>query len=113
MSLNDDINLFHHKIRFEPSMSGTQHMTSQVLTGDERLAIDRVLDAARKQDNLTKWWRQNDFIDIVFDGPPSHISGRFVEVEDPDRKSISVGDWIERDDGHWVLRLAVKHVADK
>lgn len=27
-------------------------------------------------------------VDIVFDGPPSHKSGRFVEVEDQDGKSI-------------------------
>lgn len=44
-------------------------------------------------------------IDIVFDGPPSHESGRFVEVEDADGRSIEVGDWIHRDDHYWVLRL--------
>ena len=31
------------------------------------------------------------FIDIVFDGPPSHESGRFVEVEDEAGRSIRVG----------------------
>lgn len=30
-------------------------------------------------------------IDVVFDGPPSHESGRFVEVEDAAGRSISVG----------------------
>ena len=44
-------------------------------------------------------------IDIVFDGPPSHESGRFVEVEDDSGKSIGVGEWVERDDGLWALRL--------
>ncbi len=44
-------------------------------------------------------------IDIVFDGPPGHIAGRFVEVENQDGHSISVGEWIERDDGYWVLRI--------
>lgn len=44
-------------------------------------------------------------IDIVFDGPPSHESGRFVETEDENRASISIGDWVERDDGYWVLRI--------
>jgi hypothetical protein len=47
-----------------------------------------------------------DYIDIVFDGPPAHESGRFIEVEDPQGKSISVGEWINRDDGYWVLRIA-------
>ena len=44
-------------------------------------------------------------IDIVFDGPPSHESGRFVETEDENRASISIGDWVERDDGYWALRI--------
>jgi len=44
-------------------------------------------------------------IDIVFDGPPSHESGRFVEVENEKRESINFGEWVERDDGYWVLRI--------
>lgn len=46
-----------------------------------------------------------DFIDILFDGPPGHESGRFVEVENPHRRSIRVGEWVERDDGLWALRI--------
>lgn len=45
------------------------------------------------------------YIDIVFDGPPSHESGRFVEVEDQKGYSIARGEWVQRDDGYWVLRL--------
>lgn len=45
------------------------------------------------------------FIDIVFDGPPGHESGRFVEVEDEGGKSINAGEWIKRADGFWVLRI--------
>ena len=45
-------------------------------------------------------------IDIVFDGPPAHESGRFVEVEDSEGKGINIGTWIEREDGFWVLRIA-------
>lgn len=45
------------------------------------------------------------YIDIVFDGPPSAISGRFVEVEDHDGHGIKVGEWVHRTDGYWVLRL--------
>lgn len=46
------------------------------------------------------------FVDIVFDGPPSHESGRFVEVESPPGTSIRFGEWLQRDDGYWVLRFA-------
>ena len=44
-------------------------------------------------------------INIVFDGPPSHEAGRFVEVEDDDGRSLSAGQWIERPDGFWALRI--------
>jgi hypothetical protein len=44
---------------------------------------------------------------IVFDGPPSHESGRFVEVEDEQRHglgpSATGADWAQRDDGCWTL----------
>lgn len=43
-------------------------------------------------------------INIVFDGPPSEC-GRFVDVENDDGRSISIGDWIKRHDGYWVLRI--------
>lgn len=44
-------------------------------------------------------------IDIVFDGPPGHQSGRFVETEDHNGRSISLGYWIHRPDGYWALRI--------
>ncbi len=47
----------------------------------------------------------NGYIDVVFDGPPDHEAGRFVEVEDPEGASVKVGEWVERDDGYWALRL--------
>ena len=43
-------------------------------------------------------------IDIVFGVPPSHGSGRFVEVES-DGKSIRLGEWVHRADGYWALRI--------
>ena len=49
-----------------------------------------------------------NYIDIVFDGPPSHESGRFVEVESPPGKSIKIGEWIHREDGFWALRFPIK-----
>jgi hypothetical protein len=48
----------------------------------------------------------DEVIDIVFDGPPSHESGRFVEVE-AIGKSIRFGQWVQRDDGYHVLRFHV------
>ena len=49
-----------------------------------------------------------NFIDIVFDGPPGHESGRFVEVEDEKGASFRAGEWIQRPDGFWALRLTAQ-----
>jgi hypothetical protein len=46
-----------------------------------------------------------DHVDIVFDGPPDPEGNRFIEVEDANGKSIAFGEWIERKDGRWVLRI--------
>jgi hypothetical protein len=49
---------------------------------------------------------------IIFDGPPSHESGRFVECETPDGRGVSAGEWVERADGLWALVVqAVYEVA--
>lgn len=45
-------------------------------------------------------------LDIVFDGPPGSQSGRFIEVENQEGKSICVGRWIDRGDGLWALRIS-------
>jgi len=45
----------------------------------------------------------NNKVCIVFDGPPSHESGRFVEVEDEAGRGVGLGEWAERDDGCWAL----------
>ena len=44
-------------------------------------------------------------INIIFDGPPGPECGRFIEVETDDGKSINAGEWIEREDGLWALRV--------
>ena len=44
-------------------------------------------------------------INIIFDGPPTHESEKFVEVETDDGKSINAGEWVEREDGLWALRI--------
>jgi len=47
-----------------------------------------------------------EYIDILFDGPPAPTSGHFIEVEDPDGRSIKAGEWIEpTDDFYWRLRI--------
>lgn len=44
---------------------------------------------------------------VIFDGPPSHESGRFVEVETADGKGrgpeMTGADWSERPNGMWAL----------
>lgn len=45
------------------------------------------------------------YIDIVFDGPPDRDGPRFIEVEDETGKSIEIGEWIERGNGLWALRI--------
>ena len=47
-------------------------------------------------------------IDIVFDGPPGPDPGRFVEIEDAAGNSIKCGQWLQRPDGHWVLRIRIE-----
>jgi hypothetical protein len=53
------------------------------------------------------------YIDIVFDRPPSHESGRFLEVEDSKGASIRVGEWVQRPDSYWVLRIRRDPIGDK
>lgn len=50
------------------------------------------------------------FIDILFDGPPSHESGRFVEIENENGESVKAGEWIDRGDGYWALRIVTSQV---
>jgi hypothetical protein len=41
---------------------------------------------------------------VVFDGPPSHDSGRFVELEDAKGRGVGgVAEWKQREDGYWTL----------
>jgi hypothetical protein len=40
------------------------------------------------EDNIKLIEKKPKYLDIVFDGPPSHESGRFVEVEDIEGRSI-------------------------
>lgn len=51
--------------------------------------------------------RETQAIRIVFDGPPEHIAGRFVEVENEHGASIKAGQWFDRGDGCWVLAMTI------
>ncbi len=54
----------------------------------------------------------DDYTDIVFDSPPAHESGRFIEVEDAKGAGVSLGEWVERPDGYWALRLRHDRLVD-
>ena len=50
-------------------------------------------------------------INIVFDVPPGPEGPRFIEVETDDGHSIRVGEWQQRKDGNWGLRIAALPLA--
>ena len=82
------------------------------LCRDELLRLaDRLIDQLWRQTKVAIAWRERaarrldpstvlvDYIDVVFDGPPSHVSGRFVEVESPANRGVKLGEWVQ--DGEW------------
>ncbi|KXO90927.1 hypothetical protein AXK58_21065 [Tsukamurella tyrosinosolvens] len=80
--------------------------TSSLSLDDRVLGVPFAAPAPLARDDASGW------LDIVFDGPPSHESGRFVEVEDSAGRSIQIGDWLDRGDGHWTLRVPVSAPLD-
>lgn len=46
-------------------------------------------------------------LDILFDHDPRSPEGHLVEVESPAGTSVKVGEWIDRGDGYWALRLTL------
>lgn len=72
------------------------------LATDPRVMIDLYRAVGRLAYNLGR--NNGGTIDIVFDGPPGPQGGRFVEVE-RDGRSIRIGEWVEREDGYWALRI--------
>ena len=53
----------------------------------------------------------NGFVDVVFDDGPGANAGRFVEVEDEAGRSIRIGEWIDRGNGMWALRIPRRIIA--
>lgn len=45
--------------------------------------------------------------DIVFSGPPDHVGPTFIEVEDDQGVSFKLGEWVQRADRSWVIRVPV------
>lgn len=48
---------------------------------------------------------QRQPINILFSGPPGPSGCEFVDAETDDGKPIRVGEWIERPDGYWAIRI--------
>jgi len=63
-------------------------------------AIEDYLHAARPA-------RKPSNVHVIFDGPPSYESGRFVDIENDAGSPINIGDWFERPDGLWDLTIPV------
>lgn len=55
--------------------------------------------------------KENAFIDIIVDGSPE--SGRFGKVEYPLDQSRRSREWLQRDDGWWVLRIYLNNASPK
>ncbi len=83
-----------------------ERLLSERDTAHQRIeSLERELAEAKEHERKMREANAGGFIQIVFDGPPGHESGRFVEVENPARESIGIGQWVERDDGLWALEL--------
>ena len=48
-------------------------------------------------------------INIVMSEPPGPES-HFVEVETDDGRSVAVGQWLDRGDGTWALRISADDI---
>jgi hypothetical protein len=74
--------------------------------------LDQVADMRAEIDRLQKIIKtaSSDYIDIVFTAPPGPGDECvFVEAENTRGESIRVGEWVERTDGFWALRIPSKH----
>ncbi len=65
---------------------------------DYAVKLERQLDALARRAVSAQ-----EPVYVIFDGPPSHESGRFVEVETENGKSVSVGKWENYSGKYWRL----------
>ena len=89
-------------------LAAVREVADQCLYDSHSEIVGRVCRIRRILETLSATTGQNEgeneYIDIVFDGPPSHESGRFIEVENSYRRSINFGEWVDRGD-YWALRI--------
>jgi hypothetical protein len=53
-------------------------------------------------------WRAQpatEFVNICFDRGPGPWPQQLIDVEDDQGRSVNYGDWLEREDGTWALRV--------
>jgi hypothetical protein len=88
---------FHGKVKMKTLQEKANQMLMELRMDRENFQAD-ILESVMKQA-----FRQP--INIIFDGPPGPESGCFVEVETDDGKSLNAGEWKQRTDGLWSLRI--------
>ena len=49
-------------------------------------------------------------INIIFDSPPGPEGPIFIEVELDNGSSVGCGEWVERNDGYWCLRITPEDI---
>lgn len=91
-------------------------MSGKGLSSAYAQSISTKVKAAEDRARAMAGWDpvKNRGVYVVFDGPPSHESGRFIEVETADGRSVNVepARWSERTDGTWVLGPFVPYGSD-
>lgn len=70
------------------------------------------IDSLRRELAEVRDTPRGEVLDVVFDGPPGPTAGRFVEVENTSGAGVRAGEWIDRGDGMWALRLVVVRAAE-
>lgn len=113
--------------RERAGMVATLALIAEAARSDQQHVVLAVREAFADRDRLRSELAARpvatDFIDVVFDGPPEHEAGRFVEVEDPDGKGIKVGEWLSPDETRrrgekkftqhlWRLRIPMRRSDD-
>lgn len=112
----DELKLYKESYEQQLILKEGKSEVNEELRGEIRSAESRLRELAEyivsceralkeKEAQLCRARQAGEQIDVVFDGPPSHESGRFVEVENSEGKSILFGEWLQRSDGYWVLRF--------
>ena len=75
------------------------------LRGDDYYRTQEACEASAAEGAQSERAKSLPELRIVFDGPPAHESGRFVEVEDSNGRSVNAGEWRSRPDGLFELVL--------